>query len=114
MTGLLVRVGLGEKFVTRPTSGLSGGEAQRLCLARSLAVEPEVLLLDEPTSALDGPSAAVIAALVRDHVNAGGTVILVSHDPALVGGIAGRIFELNRGRLIAGRGTGDTDHPSPR
>ncbi|WP_371336974.1 ATP-binding cassette domain-containing protein [Mycobacterium sp. IS-2888] len=114
VTGLLGRVGLGEKFVTRPTSGLSGGEAQRLCLARSLAVEPEVLLLDEPTSALDGPSAAVIATLVRDHVNAGGTVVLASHDAALVGDVAGRIFELDRGRLTAGRGTGDTDHTSPR
>nr|WP_205866312.1 ATP-binding cassette domain-containing protein [Mycobacterium sp. IS-1264] len=114
VTGLLVRVGLGEKFVTRPTSGLSGGEAQRLCLARSLAVEPEVLLLDEPTSALDGPSAAVIATLVRDHVNAGGTVVLASHDAALVGDVAGRIFEFDRGRLTAGRGTGDSDHTSPR
>lgn len=114
VTGLLVRVGLAEKFVTRATSGLSGGEAQRVCLARSLAVEPKVLLLDEPTSALDGPSAAVIATLVRDHVKTGGTVVLVSHDPALIEGVAGRIFELKRGRLIAGRGTGDIDHPSSR
>ena len=114
VTELLARVGLGEKFVARPTSGLSGGEAQRLCLARSLAVEPEVLLLDEPTSALDGPSAAVIAALVRDHVNEGGTVVLVSHDPALVGGVAQRVFELNHGRLVADRGAGDIDHPSSR
>jgi putative ABC transport system ATP-binding protein len=107
---LLARVGLGEEFVSRPTSGLSGGEAQRLCLARSLAVEPEVLLLDEPTSALDGPSATVIATLVRDHVNAGGTVVLVSHDPALVDSVAERVFELSHGRVIA---DGDIDHPSP-
>src|SRR5215469_3346660 len=114
VTELLARVGLGEQFATRPTSGLSGGEAQRLCLARSLAVEPEVLLLDEPTSALDGPSATVIAALVRGHVNEGGTVVLVSHDPALVDGVAGRVFQLSHGRLIADRGAGDTDHPSSR
>ena len=107
---LLARVGLGEEFVSRPTSGLSGGEAQRLCLARSLAVEPEVLLLDEPTSALDGPSATVIATLVRDHVNAGGTVVLVSHDHALVDSVAERVFELSHGRVIV---DGDIDHPSP-
>ena len=114
VTELLARVGLGEKFVTRPTSGLSGGEAQRLCLARSLAVEPEVLLLDEPTSALDGPSAAVIATLVRDHVSEGGTVVLASHDQALVGSVADRVFEINRGRVTADRGGGDIDHPSSR
>src|ERR1700756_2032633 len=108
---LLARVGLGEKFATRPTSGLSGGEAQRLCLARSLAVEPEVLLLDEPTSALDGLSAIVIATLVRDHVNEGGTVVLVSHDPALVGGVAERVFELDHGHVIADGGAGDTENP---
>jgi putative ABC transport system ATP-binding protein len=112
VTELLARVGLGEKFAARPTSGLSGGEAQRLCLARSLAVEPEVLLLDEPTSALDGPSATFIATLVRDHVNERGTVVLVSHDSALVDGVAQRVFELNHGRVIADRGAGDNDHPS--
>lgn len=113
VTELLARVGLGEQFATRPTAGLSGGEAQRLCLARSLAVEPEVLLLDEPTSALDGLSAAVIATLVRDHVNEGGTVVLVSHDPALVGGVAERVLVLDHGRLIADGRPDDIDHPSP-
>jgi putative ABC transport system ATP-binding protein len=110
-TELLTRVGLCEKFITRPTSGLSGGEAQRLCLARSLAAEPQALLLDEPTSALDGPSAAVIATLVRDHVNEGGTVVLASHDPALVGSVADRMFEIEHGRVITDRGAGDIDHP---
>lgn len=113
VTELLARVGLGEQFATRPTAGLSGGEAQRLCLARSLAVEPEVLLLDEPTSALDGLSAAVIATLVRDHVNEGGAVVLVSHDPALVGGVAERVLVLDHGRLIADGRPDDIDHPSP-
>ena len=110
---LLARVGLSEQFATRPTAGLSGGEAQRLCLARSLAVEPEVLLLDEPTSALDGPSATVIATLVRDHVNEGGTVVLVSHDPALIAGVAERVLELDHGHLIGDGRPDDIDHPLP-
>jgi putative ABC transport system ATP-binding protein len=112
VTDLLARVGLSEQFATRPTAGLSGGEAQRLCLARSLAVEPEVLLLDEPTSALDGLSATVIATLVRGHVNEGGTVVLVSHDPALIGGVAERVLELDHGRLIADGRPDDINHPS--
>jgi len=113
VTELLARVGLGEQFATRPTAGLSGGEAQRLCLARSLAVEPEVLLLDEPTSALDGPSATVIATLVRGHVNEGGTVVLVSHDTALIAGVAERALELDHGRLIGDGHPDDIDPPLP-
>jgi putative ABC transport system ATP-binding protein len=109
---LLARVGLSEQFAARPTAALSGGEAQRLCLARSLAVEPEVLLLDEPTSALDGLSAAVIATLVRSHVNDGGTVVLVSHDRTLVGSVAERVLELDHGRLIADGRPDDINHPS--
>jgi len=109
VTTLLARVGLSENFVTRPTSGLSGGEAQRLCLARSLAVEPEILLLDEPTSALDGPSATVIAALVRDHVKEGGTVVLVSHDHGLIENVAERVLTLAHGELVADEQPADRD-----
>src|SRR5262249_37785035 len=81
---LLARVGLPAGFEERGTRGLSGGEAQRVCLARALAVEPEVLLLDEPTSALDGVNVAVVADLAREHVAGGGTVVLVSHDLAVI------------------------------
>jgi putative ABC transport system ATP-binding protein len=109
---LLVRVGLAPRFTTRATAELSGGEAQRLCLARSLAVEPEMLLLDEPTSALDGLSASVIGTLVREHVGAGGMVVLVSHDHGLVGSVAERVLVLEQGHLVADGRPGDLDHPS--
>jgi putative ABC transport system ATP-binding protein len=98
---LLQRVGLPADFAARDTAELSGGEAQRVCLARALAVEPEVLLLDEPTSALDGLTAALIADLARDHVAGGGTVVLVSHNLAVVRRVAHHVLVLNHGRMIA-------------
>jgi putative ABC transport system ATP-binding protein len=99
--GQLERVGLPAGFVTRGTAGLSGGEAQRVCLARALAVRPEVLLLDEPTSALDGQNTAVIIEVVRQHVAGGGTVVLVSHDLAVVRDTAETVLALGHGRLMA-------------
>jgi putative ABC transport system ATP-binding protein len=97
---LLLRVGLPAAFAQRGTAGLSGGESQRVCLARTLAVEPQVLVLDEPTSALDGVSTSVIADLARDHVAAGGTVVMVSHDLAVVRDTAARVLVLDGGRLV--------------
>nr|WP_323137973.1 ATP-binding cassette domain-containing protein [Nocardia sp. alder85J] len=96
---LLARAGLPETFLHRRCAELSGGEAQRVCLARGLAVQPEVLLLDEPTSALDEQSAGVIAGLIRGHIAAGGTVVLVSHDSVFVGSVADEILLLEQGRL---------------
>jgi putative ABC transport system ATP-binding protein len=98
---LLARVGLPTSFADRRTSELSGGEAQRVCLARAMAVQPEVLLLDEPTSALDGVSSAVIIDAARDHLANDGTVVLVSHDLAVVRGIADTVLVLDHGRLVA-------------
>lgn len=100
ITELLAWVGLPPSLANRRTTGLSGGEAQRLCLARALAVEPEVLLLDEPTSALDGVNVALIAGLARDHVADGGTLVLVSHDLAVVRTLADRVLVLDQGRLV--------------
>lgn len=98
---LLVGVGLPAEFAARHTAQLSGGEAQRVCLARALAVEPEILLLDEPTSALDGLSASLITDAARQHVAEGGTVVLVSHDLAVVRGVADRVVALRRGCVVA-------------
>lgn len=98
---LLVRVGLPAEFADRPTEGLSGGEAQRVCLARALAVGPEVLLLDEPTSALDSFAAASVEAAVRSLVNEGLSVVMVSHDLRQARRIADDVVVLLDGRVAA-------------
>jgi putative ABC transport system ATP-binding protein len=99
---LLRRVGLApEAFLDRSTTGLSGGEAQRVCLARALAVGPEVLLLDEPTSALDAFAAANVEEAVR-HLRADGlSVVLVSHDLRQAARLADQVAVLMGGRLVA-------------
>jgi putative ABC transport system ATP-binding protein len=79
---LLERVGLNPALATREADRLSVGEAQRMCLARSLALDPEVLALDEPTSALDTASKAGIEALIAGLAESGLTVVMVTHEPA--------------------------------
>ncbi len=78
---------------------LSGGQQQLLCLARALAVDPEVLLLDEPTSSLDPVATESIEALVR-ALAPGITVIIVTHNLAQARRVADRTVFLNNGRLV--------------
>lgn len=78
---LLARVGLNVALADREADRLSVGEAQRMCLARSLALEPEVLALDEPTSALDTASKGGIEELIVGLARSGLTVVMVTHDP---------------------------------
>jgi phosphate transport system ATP-binding protein len=78
---------------------LSGGQQQLLCLARALAISPDVLLLDEPTSSLDPRATESIEALVRMLVPAL-TVVIVTHNLAQASRIADQTIFLNRGRLV--------------
>lgn len=97
---LLRRVALPDMALDSATATLSGGEAQRLALARSLAVEPEVLLLDEPTSALDEHSAQAVDEVIHELVGEGLTVVLVSHDLERVADLADNVLVLDGGRLV--------------
>lgn len=97
---LLTKAGLGPDFFTRTTSTLSGGEAQRLCLARALTVAPEVLLLDEPTSSLDLASVAAVEDTIARIAKEGLTVVLVSHDAGQAQRLADHALVLDAGRLI--------------
>jgi putative ABC transport system ATP-binding protein len=102
---LLRQVGLPTAMLSRPTAGLSGGEAQRVCLARALAVDPEVLLLDEPTSALDRASARAVEKVATQLVAAGMTVVVVSHNAGQARRLADYVLVLKSGRLVASGAT---------
>ena len=97
---LLERAGLEGLPMDRETSSLSGGEAQRLCLARALAVGPEVLLLDEPTSALDAVAAQSVERVIRSLVADGLTAVLVSHDLRQARRLADDVVVLRAGRVV--------------
>ncbi|MBB6469112.1 polar amino acid transport system ATP-binding protein [Aminobacter lissarensis] len=96
---LLERVGLKDKATRRP-SGLSGGEQQRVAIARSLAMRPPVILFDEPTSALDPQMAGEVKSLIASLVDDNMTIMCVTHDLGFAQAIADRIWFLEGGVLI--------------
>ena len=79
---MLTRVGLSE--INRNVSFLSGGEKQRLALARALIKNPNILLADEPTASLDIQNKKLVMDILSDYNDGGGTVIMVTHDLELV------------------------------
>jgi putative ABC transport system ATP-binding protein len=92
---LLGRVGLSPTLLTREADRLSVGESQRMCLARALALRPEVLVLDEPTAALDAASKDEVERLVRSLADDGLTVVMVTHDQRQAE-LADRVVEVGR------------------
>ena len=92
-------VGL-EGLAGRRRRGLSGGEAQRLALARAIASGAGVLLLDEPTASVDAASRDRIAETLSMLARKGVTILFSTHEPEVLGGIAGRIISFERGAIV--------------
>jgi putative ABC transport system ATP-binding protein len=110
---LLERVGLDPALLRRDATTLSGGEAQRLCLARALTTDPSVLLLDEPTSALDRFAAAAVERAVSSLVASGLTAVWVCHDQDQARRIGGYALVVHSGTVVE-QGPVDRvfDHPA--
>jgi polar amino acid transport system ATP-binding protein len=96
---LLERVGLAHKANVYPAE-LSGGQQQRVAIARSLAMQPKLMLFDEPTSALDAELVGEVLAVMRDLAQTGMTMIVVTHELGFAREVSDRIVFMDEGRVI--------------
>ena len=93
---LLRKVGLADKALNYPDV-MSGGQKQRVAIARTLAMEPEIILFDEPTSALDPTMIGEVQAVIRDLAKQGITMIIVTHEMKFAREICNRVFYMDQG-----------------
>jgi polar amino acid transport system ATP-binding protein len=96
---LLARVGLAEKADTYPTRS-SGGQQQRIAIARALAMAPKVMLFDEPTSALDPELGLDVLKVMRELADEGMTMIIVTHEMHFAQDVSDRVIVMADGRII--------------
>jgi len=99
---LLAQVGLGDRAHHRPTE-LSGGQCQRVAVARALATDPDLLCADEPTGNLDSRSGAEVLAIFHELHARGRTVVMVTHDPNIAAAASRRV-RLEDGRVVLDEG----------
>lgn len=95
---LLKRVGLEDKAKSYPHK-LSGGQKQRIAIARSLAMNPDIILFDEPTSALDPEMIGEVLAIMKDVAKDGLTMLVVTHEMGFARNVANRIFFMQSGKI---------------
>lgn len=96
---LLARVGLADREANYPYQ-LSGGEKQRVCIARALAMEPEMLFFDEPTSALDPESTRGVLDIIRALAAEGMTMLVVTHEMRFARMVADRVVFIEDGEIV--------------
>ena len=95
---LLARVGLPDKANAYPDM-LSGGQKQRIAIARSLAMNPDVMLFDEPTSALDPEMVGEVLELMKQLAQEGMTMVVVTHEMGFAREVADRVMFVDEGRV---------------
>ncbi len=98
-TSLLKKVGLADKADQYPNQ-LSGGQKQRIAIARSLAMNPDVILFDEPTSALDPEMVGEVLGLMRELADEGMTMVVVTHEMGFAREVASRVMFMDEGRIM--------------
>ncbi len=96
---LLRMVGLAEKALNYPDE-LSGGQKQRIAIARTLAMDPDIILLDEPTSALDPTMVGEVQAVIRELAGTDKTLLIVTHEMAFAKAIADRVLFFEHGEIV--------------
>lgn len=96
---LLEKVGLADKAEQYPTQ-ISGGQKQRIAIARSLAMNPDVMLFDEPTSALDPEMVGEVLNLMKELADDGMTMVVVTHEMGFAREVASRVMFMEDGRII--------------
>ncbi len=96
---LLEKVGLLDKIDKYPEE-LSGGQAQRVAIARSLAMQPKIMLFDEPTSALDPQMTLYVLDTIKDLAKEGMTMIVVTHEMSFAREVADRVIFMSQGRMV--------------
>jgi len=96
---LLEKVGLSDKAKEYPAR-LSGGQKQRVAIARALAMDPKLMLFDEPTSALDPETVESVLNVMKQLVNDGMTMIIVTHEISFARAVADRICFLHEGKIL--------------
>ena len=95
----LDRVGLSDRALLYPAE-LSGGQIQRVAIARTLAMEPKVMLLDEPTSALDPELVGEVVAVIQDLSRSGMTMVMATHQMDFARALATEILFMERGEIV--------------
>lgn len=109
---LLRRVGLEDKKDQRPDN-LSGGQKQRVAIARSLAMNPDIMLFDEPTSALDPEMVGDVLAVMKDLASQGMTMVIVTHEMGFAKQVADRVIFIDGGKILED-GTPEQVFESPK